>query len=156
VLQTGLRRRALVIGVLAGAAIFAGCGDDSPVTPGREPLSYSGRLEAEGFHSYALPLERGGTVRVEVTRLTPVWIEITALEEETVLATVLTIGVGIGAFDEEGACDLELRPNLALNRSVTVLLSENVNCLAVFDSGLLPDNSVVDYTVVVTDAAKSS
>lgn len=148
--------RIAAVALAVGSLVVAGCGDDSPVTPGREPLTFSGRLEADDFQSFALPLARGGTVRIQVTKLTPVWLEITNVGEETDLATVLTIGVGVGEFDDEGVCAPELRPNLALGRSVTVLLSDGINCLAVFDSNRLPNNTVIDYTVVVTDASKSS
>lgn len=145
----------LMVAAALCALVTAGCGDDSPVTPGREPLVYTGQLASEGFDSYSLPLERGGTVRIEVAELTPIFLNITNLSDDADLKEVLTVGVGIGQFNDEEVCQLELRPTLAEGRSVTVLLSDDANCLAVFDSGQLPPSSRIAYTVVVTDAAKS-
>ena len=149
------RRIPQLIGGLAAVLLLAGCGDDSPVTPGREPLTFEGRLASAGFESHALLLERGGTVRLEVVDLTPIFIDISDLGADVDLEEVLAVGIGIGEFDEEGECLLELRPTVTQGRIVTVLVSDEIDCLAVFDSGQLPPDSLISYIVVVTDAAGS-
>lgn len=140
----------VAVGLLA---VLVGCGDTSPVTPGREPLTYEGEIASEGFNSHELLLERGGTVRVQLVELSPIFLDISDLPPNATLEEALGVGVGIGEFNEEGTCVLELRPTLVVGRIVTVLLSDNINCLAVFDSGQLPPDSLLRYRVVVTDAA---
>jgi hypothetical protein len=127
----------------------AGCGDSSPVTPSKETLVYSGRLLSRTIVPHALDLERAGTIAIELTELRAILVEVNPFDP------VLRIGVGVGSFDENLACQLSIRPTFTEGLRRTLLVDAAVNCLAVFDNGTLPPDSLVAYEVLVHDESAS-
>ncbi len=131
------------------ALTLAGCGDDSPATPDGQPLVFSGELEQGGSVSHVLNLVREGTLRLSLTELTPVLIELPPGGE---LGT-LRIGVGLGDISS-GTCRRTFATGLSEGQVLTVLLTDPARCLLVFDNGSLPEDAVVAYTVVVEDVTE--
>ena len=147
--KDSIKRMRWLAVALTTVLVAGGCGDSSPVTPNREPLIFTGRLASNTTDSHPLPLLRSGTIRIELTELTAIFVQI----DDT--APSLALGVGIGAFDDKELCVPTLRPTFTEGGAVTVLPSSDIDCLAVFDSGRLPEESLVAYVVTVTDASKS-
>ncbi|MDX1644428.1 MAG: hypothetical protein R3244_08750 [Thermoanaerobaculia bacterium] len=139
---------ALLLAALAGL-VLAGCGDDSPATPDGQPLVFSGDLEQGGNVNHVLDLTREGTIRLSLTELTPVLIELPPGGE---LGT-LRIGVGLGDISS-GTCRRTFATNLSEGQVLTVLLNDPARCLLVFDNGSLPEDAVVAYTVVVENVTE--
>lgn len=138
-------RSATLLGlVVALAATLAACGDDSPSTPGGEPLVFSGQLEQAGRVTHTLNLVREGMIRIELTELTPVLIELPPGGE---LGT-LRIGIGLGDLTS-GTCVRTFATGLSEGETLSVLLTDPARCLLVFDNGSLPEDAVVAYTVTV-------
>jgi hypothetical protein len=124
----------------------AGCGDSSPVTPGKEPLIYTGQLASRESNSHTLTLERNGTVSIELTNLRAIFVKVVDPFE-----TVLRIGVGVGSFNDDEVCIPSIRPTFTEGLIRTVLLTRDANCVSVFDNGTLPARAVVAYVVTVRD-----
>ena len=134
--------------VLAAALAVAGCGDSSPVTPGKEPLIFSGQLASRTSESHTLTLERTGTISIELTELRAIFVHVQDLE------AVLAIGVGIGLFDDEAVCIPSIRPTFTQGGTRSVLITEDVNCVSVFDNGTLPPDALVAYEVILRDQSQ--
>lgn len=147
--KASIKRMRWLMVTLTTVLVAGGCADSSPVTPGREPLVFTGRLTSNTTDSHSLPLLRSGTIRIELTELTAIFVQI----DDS--APSLVLGVGIGVFDDKGLCIPTLQPIFGEGSSVTVLPSSDIDCLAVFDSGRLPEGSLVAYVVTVTDASES-
>lgn len=139
-------RSATVLGaVLILAALGAGCRDDGPTTPDGQPLVFSGQLEQGETVSHVLNLVGEGSIRIELTDLTPVLIQ---LPPEGELS--LRIGVGLGDFTS-GTCQRTFGTGLSEGESLSVLLTDPARCMLVFDNGFLPEDAVVAYTVTIID-----
>jgi hypothetical protein len=138
---------AVTLAVLLGVA---GCGDSSPVTPSKEPIIYSGQLASLGVESHELGLLRSGTISIVLSELRALFVRL-----DTLNPTPLRIGVGIGAFNEDGVCLPTIRPTFTDGLKRTVLLSSTANCLSVFDNGTLPGSSLVHYEVTILDESQS-
>ena len=123
--------------------MVVGC-SDNPSGPGGEPVVFQGTVVAAGsvWHTFAVT-EYGG-VRVELEDVSP------RLAGTTdVLDQDLTMGFGLGE-PEDGECVTTFRSSISEGDHWSFGLGEDVYCFLMFDSGGVPDDVVVDYTLVVT------
>lgn len=139
-------RHPWLLPALAAAVLLAGCGDDPVTTPGGDPLIYLGVLETGGRIEEPLVLAEEGTVRIELTDVTPIFVEL-GVEGELPL---FSLGVGLGD-DSSGSCAITFGTSLLEGESLTVLVEDTMLCLLVFDDGSLPPDAVISYTVTIED-----
>ena len=141
-----LRQLTLLLSIVGSLAFLGACADDPATTPGGEPIVFTGRLKQGERINRPLLLEEEGTIRIEVTDLTPVLIE---LPPEASLPS-LTMGVGIGTLGGE-ECNITFGSSLAEGDNMTVLVEGTTKCLLFFDDGSLPLDAIISYTVMVDD-----
>ena len=116
--EDSIKRMCWLVVMLTTVLVAGGCADSSPVTPDREPLVFTGILASESTDSHPLPLLRSGTIRIELTELTAIFVQVEDKDDPS-----LVLGVGIGAFDDEELCIPTLRPTFSEGGSTTVLPS---------------------------------
>lgn len=142
------RRSATLLCTVLLAATVAACRDKGPTTPDHQPLVYTGQLAQGGSVTHVLNLVGEGSIRIELTDLTPVLIELPPEGELN-----LRIGVGLGDFSS-GNCVRTFGTGLSEGQSLSVLLTDPARCMLVFDNSFLPEDAVVAYTVTITDLTK--
>ncbi len=132
--------RAFTLKLLVGALLLTSC-SDSPTGPDAGPLVFQGTVVALGSTSHNLTVTDYGGVRIQLDDLTPRLIEGTSTE--------LSIGFGLGQLDGE-TCVTTFQVQMIEGDALVFSLGNEQYCLLMYDSGLLPADAVVEYTLVVT------
>ncbi len=138
-------RSALPLLLLALLAL-PGCSDSS--TEPDTTLRFRGALTRNARVEHALSMPHGGNLTLTLEDL-----NIRLLDVGVLHPSLVRVLVGLGRPAEGGACDVSTT-TVMVERSVSSFgLRAGDYCLAVFDNGLLPEESSIEYTLVaeVTD-----
>ncbi len=130
----------IVLRLLAGSLLLA-C-SDSPTGPDAAPLVFQGTIIAQGSTTHSLMPSDYGGVRIQLDDLTPRLIDVTT-------PTDLAVGFALGQPDGE-TCATTFQIAIVEGDVLSFSLGNEEYCLLMFDSGLLPEDAIVDYTLVVT------
>lgn len=135
------RRRALAATFfLASLAALACDGNSGPVD---DTFILEGELVYQGSSSHDLTSVDEGIVRVEVLGLRPKLIQAPA-------GSTITVGLGLGRPGDNG-CQASFRANARVGSVFSIGLEEKtLYCVLIFDSGSLPEDATIDYTVAVS------
>ncbi len=130
---------------LATAAIAAlvalACNGNGP-TSNPTSLVLSGVVSAQSGGNHDVRLSRTGNLRVTLTDVRPVLLDVTAIDPST-----LAFDVGIGTPSSSG-CALTYSAALIEGGVLSFGLDKGNYCLTVTDAGL-PEDSTVAYTLLV-------
>lgn len=127
--------------VLGGAVSIGGC--SSPTAPVSAPIVFQGEVVFEGAGFHILVLESAGTVQIELTSLTA---------RLVASGSQLAIGLGLGRVSGD-ECSTTFNTTATEGNSFSFGLQEGQEyCVRVFDTGILPQDAVVAYTVTVIPA----
>ena len=138
-------RPALPLLLLALLAL-PGCSDSS--TEPDTTLRLRGSLTRSARVEHAVSMPHGGNLTLTLEDLNIRLLDVGALNP-----ALVRVLVGLGRPDAAGACDVSTTSAM-VERSVSSFgLRAGEYCLAVFDNGLLPEESLIEYTLVaeVTD-----
>jgi hypothetical protein len=133
-----LARFAPIVVLLLSSA----CGGSSPVP---ESIFFSGTVAYQGNEWHSLPLTESGIVEINVRTLEPQLIDIT-----NVINLDLFLGLGIGQPSGD-LCVPTARTTVRAGDSVVYGLAVKEYCISVFDTGALPEDAVIRYTLEITE-----
>jgi hypothetical protein len=136
-----MRRTLIRIAPIVVLVLLSACGGSSPVS---ESIFFSGTVSYQGNEWHSLPLTSSGIVEINVRTLQPQLLEIT-----DVIDLDLFIGLGIGQ-PANGLCTPTTRTTVREGDSVTYGLSVKEYCVSVFDTGALPEDATIRYTLELT------
>jgi hypothetical protein len=129
---------------LLGMLCVVGCSStSSPSDPGAAPLAtIEGQMVPDDVLFQALSPGSGDTIRVEVD-------EFVVVEGEAPVFDLL-LGVGIGRLNAAAdACTTTSSRILSAGESWVLHLASTGYCLSLFDPGILPDETVSNYRVLI-------
>jgi hypothetical protein len=129
------------VGIVPLIAIFLllpGCSSSSPVP---ESIFLSGTITYQGSEWHSLPLTKSGIVEIDVRTLQPQLIDVTNINE---LDLFLGLGVGQPSGDN---CNPSTRTAIRQGDQVVFGLGVKEYCILVFDSGALPEDATIRYTL---------
>jgi hypothetical protein len=138
-------RSALPLLLLALLAL-PGC-SDSPTEPDAT-LRFTGSLTRGARVEHPLSLPHGGNLTLTLEDLNIRLLDVGALHP-----SLVRVLVGLGRPAESGACDVSTTSVMVEGTVSSFGLRAGEYCLAVFDNGILPEESLIEYTLVaeVTD-----
>ena len=137
-----MRKTFTRIAPIAVLLLLSACGGSSPVP---ESLFFSGTVTYQGNEWHSLPLTESGIVQINVRTLEPQLIDIT---NGGGLDLFLGLGVGTPSGD---LCVPTTRTTVRAGDSVVYGLSVKEYCLSVFDTGALPEDAAIRYTLEITE-----
>jgi hypothetical protein len=141
-----MRRSALLRAIVPSAIIFAsvvlaGCGSDSTSTTTPSTVtttdSFSATIGQSGEAVQAFTVSAKGTVTVALTAVAPL--------------STMSLGVGLGAWDGTN-CGTSFATNKDARAGSTALTgtaAQGSYCIRVYDSGNVPTDYSVTYTIQV-------
>ena len=127
--------------LVAAFLLLSACSSSSPVS---EPILFSGTVTYQGTQWHSLPLTRSGIVEINVLSLQPQLIDVT-----NVIELNLFLGLGIGQ-PVGGLCPPTTRTTIREGDSVVYGLGVKEYCISVFDTGALPEDATIRYTLEIT------
>lgn len=133
--------------LLLGMLFFVGCDSTgSPSDPGAAPLAIlEGQMVPDDVIFQAISSGSGETIRVQVD-------EFAVVEGEAPIFGLL-LGVGIGRLNAAAdGCTTTSSRILQAGESWVLHLASTGYCLTLFDPGILPDETVSDYRVLIFKA----
>ena len=133
--------KAARIAALFALLVLPGCGGDDPVP---ESIFFSGTVTYQGTAWHSLPITDSGIVEINVRTLQPTLIDIT-----NVIDLDLFIGLGIGQPADE-LCPPSTRATIREGDSLVYGLGVKEYCLSLFDTGALPEDATIRYTLEIT------
>ena len=116
---------------------------DSPTAPIDEPLVFSGDLLYQGSVEHFFTLQHPGAIQIKVLDLVAKLVEIDPLNPLN-----LVVGLGLGRPDGS-SCSTTSRTNVAKDSLLAFGLSAGDYCIVLFDSGRLPEDAVIGYSVLI-------
>lgn len=133
----------LVLVVFSAVAFASGCSLAAPSapstsTPNRTTESFEGSFTYQNSKSHAFTVTEPGLVEVNLTSVGPL--------------TTMAIGVAVGTWANDTCTNLNIRNTAARTGSAALsgTAAAGSYCVNLFDSGNLPSNWTVTYTVSVT------
>lgn len=134
--------------MLAGsvALLLCACDTNPSVTdPDRPMVIFQGQLTNDGSNEHELRPNESGAARFEVSELVA-----EGEGDDPENATTLFLDVGLGRPGEDDACGLTFETTLRQGGTFIIDLSTTTYCVVLSDDGLLPEDTTVDYTLVVS------
>ena len=125
-------------------AIAGGCG--SSTAPIMEAVVFQGEIGADGRVTHSLTLTDSGTLHIEFTR-----IDERPMEGVEPADVDWALGIGVGR-PVEAECNTTYSVSARAGELVVIGLNEADYCFAVFDTGFLPDETVLEYSLMVSPA----
>ena len=126
--------------LLFAALLALGCGDD-PTGPDRTEL-LTGTLRYGQSVQHNFHVNHLGNLRVTLIELRPVFIDVTGLNPAN-----LGISMGLGSPGADGTCNVTAFQALILDRTISLGLDTGNYCALLSDSGNLPEDGTVAYTI---------
>lgn len=136
------RLPALLLALVAALA-FSAC-DSSPTEITDGPLVFDGVLAEDEVLIFSFVITRSGGVRIEATSI--------VADPPPDDGEIVSIGTGIGEFDDAGVCIVSVSANLLEGQRMALGLSEREYCLRVFDNGTLEEDETHTFSVLVAPA----
>jgi hypothetical protein len=118
------------------------CGGSSPVP---EALFFSGTVTYQGNQWHSLPVTDSGIVEINVLTLEPQLIDIT-----NVIDLDLFLGLGLGVPSGD-LCAATTRTTVREGDSIVYGVAVKEYCITVFDTGALPEDAAIRYTLEITE-----
>ena len=120
---------------------LAACSSGNPVP---ESIFFSGTVTYQGNVWHSLPLTDSGIVEINVRTLQPALLDVT-----NVINLNLFVGLGIGQPVGD-ACPATTRTTIREGDSVVYGLGVKEYCISIFDTGALPEDATIRYTLEIT------
>ena len=149
--------RSLAFGPLSRVAYFAttvcivvglvACGSGSPTGLADTPMIFTGTLAYQQVENINFRLDDDEIIRVDIVELAAVLVDIT--NNPTFVAT---IGFGLGTPLDD-ACITRQRLAAQEGGFFTYGLNAGDYCMQLSDTGFLPEDSVVKYTLSISSSA---
>lgn len=131
--------------LLVVASLGLAC--DSSTSPIQDPLVFESEIGADGRNIHPVVLSDSGTVHVQFTRLDEKPVEgVEPADTEWVL------GVGVGRPAED-QCSPTYSVSARVGDLVVLGLNQADYCFLVFDTGFLPDETIIEYTLTISPAS---
>lgn len=121
--------------------LLSSCSSSSPVP---ESIFLTGDVSYQGSNWHSLPLSNSGIVEIDVLALTPQLVDITDLPSLN-----LFLGLGIGQ-PSGGDCTPTTQTAIQAGSRVVYGLSAKEYCILLYDTGALPEDAIVRYTLEVS------
>jgi len=138
IMGTSSARLALLVACLL---LLPSCSSSNPVD---ESIFLTGTVSYQGSKWHSLPLSNSGIVEIDVLTLTPQLVDIT-----NILNLDLFLGLGIGQPSGED-CVPTTQTAVQAGSRVVYGLSAKEYCILLFDTGSLPEDATVQYTLEVS------
>ena len=157
-----LRRLALLPALLLLALAAGGCNDDSPsespaptpTPPPRTTETFSGTFTQNGSASHEFTVAQAGDVELKLTAMAPlatlaVGMGIGRVDTTNTPPSAIALILGLGRRDVAGgACEINTTAVLREGSVSSFGLRAGEYCVVVFDNGLLPEESRLEYTLL--------
>jgi len=127
--------------LVACILLLPSCSSSNPVD---ESIFLTGTVPYQGSNWHSLLLSDSGIVEIDVLTLTPQLVDIT-----NILNLNLFLGLGIGQ-PSGGECVPTTQTAVQAGSRVVYGLSDREYCILLFDSGALPEDAIVQYTLEVS------
>lgn len=121
--------------------LLTSCDSSSPVP---ESIFLTGEVSYQGSNWHSLALSDSGIVEIDVLALTPQLVDITNNPNLN-----LILGLGIGQ-PSENDCVPTTQTAVRAGSRVVYGLSDKEYCILLYDTGGLPEDAVVRYTLEVS------
>jgi hypothetical protein len=133
-----------VVAILVVPVLVFSCGGDSPTNLADQPLLLTGTLAYQQVVNLDFTLDDADIIRIEVVDLSPILVDITTNPN-----FIPTIGFGLGS-PVEGSCLTRQRLSAQQGGFFTFGLDAGDYCIQLSDTGFLPEDAVVRYTLSIT------
>ena len=120
---------------------LAACSSGDPVP---ESIFFSGTVTYQGNVWHSLPLTDSGIVEINVRTLQPALLDVT-----DVINLNLFVGLGLGQPAGD-LCPATTRTTIREGDTVVYGLSIKEYCVSIFDTGALPEDATIRYTLEIT------
>ncbi len=135
---------ALALAILGiGLFLLSACSDSSsPTSPDESVLVFEGEVAYQSSQSFDLRIKDSRIVRIEVLQIRAVLIE------SNYLATGATLSVGLGTPVGEDCLTTYSFPISSEGDYRVFSLQEGDHCVLVYDGGALPEDALVEFTLM--------
>lgn len=129
---------------LAACLLIFGCDGNSPANP-EDALVFQGTVTSDGREQHFLTLPNSRIGRLVITELRARLIQVVPG-----FAPSITLGFSLGRPTPEGECAPTFSASVREGNLFVFGLEAVDYCLAIFDTGALPDDALVDYTMTLS------